>query len=132
GSPRVQACGPIGPSGVRLKGRTSLTSTGLRRLGLDTCLSGSFAWRRWPRRGRRGPPSSLTSSGDLPGGPGQEPDHATVTATDPYPPIGDYAAIGDCHSIALVSRSGSIDWACIPRFDAGSCFGRILDWDSGG
>ncbi|MBV9410815.1 MAG: glycoside hydrolase family 15 protein [Acidimicrobiia bacterium] len=51
---------------------------------------------------------------------------------DPYPPIGDYGLIGDCHSVALVSRTGSIDWACPRRFDAGSCFARILDWENGG
>jgi GH15 family glucan-1,4-alpha-glucosidase len=51
---------------------------------------------------------------------------------DSYPPIGDYGYIADCHSCALVSRSGSIDWACMPRFDSGSCFARILDWQSGG
>ena len=52
--------------------------------------------------------------------------------TDPYPPIGDYALIGDCHSVALVSKTGSIDWACPRRFDAGSCFSRLLDWEHGG
>ncbi|MGE5237836.1 MAG: glycoside hydrolase family 15 protein [Chloroflexota bacterium] len=51
---------------------------------------------------------------------------------DSYPPIGDYGYIADCHSCALVSRSGSIDWACMPRFDSGSCFARILDWHNGG
>lgn len=49
-----------------------------------------------------------------------------------YPSIGDYALIGDCHSAALVSMSGSIDWCCMPRMDAGSLFGRMLDADRGG
>ena len=49
-----------------------------------------------------------------------------------YPPIADYGLIGDCHSAALISRSGSIDWCCLPRFDADSCFGRLLDWNKGG
>ncbi|CAN5843198.1 hypothetical protein BH24ACT5_BH24ACT5_26660 [soil metagenome] len=49
-----------------------------------------------------------------------------------YLPISDYAFLTDCHSTALVSRHGSIDWACLRRFDAGSTFGRILDADRGG
>jgi len=49
-----------------------------------------------------------------------------------YPPIGDYGFIADCHSMALISRAGSIDWCCMPRVDSGSCFGRLLDWDNGG
>ncbi len=49
-----------------------------------------------------------------------------------YPPIGDYGYIADCHSSALVSASGSIDWCCMPRTDSGSCFGRILGWKKGG
>jgi GH15 family glucan-1,4-alpha-glucosidase len=49
-----------------------------------------------------------------------------------YPPIGEYGLIGDCHSAGLVSRLGSIDWCCLPRFESGSCFGRLLGWDTGG
>lgn len=54
-----------------------------------------------------------------------------MTSND-YPPISDYGYIGDCHSAALVSRSGSIDWCCMPRIDSGSCFARLLGWEHGG
>lgn len=51
---------------------------------------------------------------------------------DDYPAVSNYGFLSDCHSAALVSKSGSIDWCCMPRIDSASCFGRILSWESGG
>jgi alpha,alpha-trehalase len=49
-----------------------------------------------------------------------------------YPPISAYALLSDCHSAALVSPDGSVDWCCFERFDARPVFGRLLDWTRGG
>lgn len=57
---------------------------------------------------------------------------SAVAPPQPYPPIADYALIGDAHSAALVSRDGSVDWCCFHRFDARPVFARLLDWQRGG
>lgn len=49
-----------------------------------------------------------------------------------YRPLADYGAIGDGRTVALVSRTGSIDWWCPARFDAPSVFASLLDHGQGG
>jgi GH15 family glucan-1,4-alpha-glucosidase len=51
---------------------------------------------------------------------------------DGQPSISDYGFISDRSTACLVSRSGSVDWWCVPRLDSGSCFGRVLDAENGG
>ncbi len=49
-----------------------------------------------------------------------------------YPAIEDHGLIGDLQTAALVSKDGTIDWFCCPRFDSPSLFGSLLDRERGG
>jgi len=58
-----------------------------------------------------------------PADPGTQDSHAAIA---------DYAFLSDRRTACLVSRSGSVDWWCVPRIDASSTFGRLLDAERGG
>jgi len=55
-----------------------------------------------------------------------------VSATDHrFPPIGSYGFLSDCHTSALVSYDGAVEWLCLPRFDSPSAFAALLDRGAG-
>lgn len=57
--------------------------------------------------------------------------HPTLPTSGASTPIADYGLLADCNGSALVDRAGSIDWLCMPRYDSGAIFARLLDPDAG-
>jgi GH15 family glucan-1,4-alpha-glucosidase len=51
--------------------------------------------------------------------------------TNRFPLIGSYGFLSDCHTGALVSYEGAVEWLCLPRFDSPSAFAALLDRDAG-
>jgi alpha,alpha-trehalase len=52
-------------------------------------------------------------------------------ASSPFPAIAEYGFLSDCHTCALVSTDGAIEWMCLPHFDSPSIFGAMLDRGAG-
>jgi GH15 family glucan-1,4-alpha-glucosidase len=52
-------------------------------------------------------------------------------AKESFPPIGSYGFLSDCHTAAIVSYAGSVEWLCLPRFDSPSAFAALLDRGAG-
>jgi GH15 family glucan-1,4-alpha-glucosidase len=63
--------------------------------------------------------------------PGRAPVDS-LASKSPFPSIGDYGFLSDCEVMSLVAPSGNIEWLCLPRPDAPSVFGALLDRDAGG
>jgi GH15 family glucan-1,4-alpha-glucosidase len=74
---------------------------------------------------------------DSHGGPVNAPEILPVDARAPagspddFPDIGDYAAIGNCRTLALVAKNGAVEWLCLPTFSSPSIFAAILDRGAG-
>src|SRR5262249_42461674 len=46
--------------------------------------------------------------------------------------IEDYGLLSNMRTAALVSRNGSIDWLCAPRFDSDACFSSLVGYNEHG
>ena len=59
------------------------------------------------------------------------PTEQSAAMPSPFPPIADYGFLSNCHTGALIAPDGAVGWLCVPRFDAPSVFGTLLDREAG-
>jgi GH15 family glucan-1,4-alpha-glucosidase len=55
----------------------------------------------------------------------------SAAVPSPFTPISNYGFLSNCHTGALVAPDGTVDWLCVPRFDAPSVFAALLDRGAG-
>ena len=103
---------------------------GASHVGADTGLVGRDLEYAEQEMARRFVPESVTRCGH-----GQERAHEGATRNgeqmSSFPPIADYGFISDCENSCLIAPDGSIEWMCLPRPDAPSIFGALLDRTAG-
>jgi alpha,alpha-trehalase len=87
-----------------------------------------------PSRAKAKPKKTQGNKSDGAKAPAQAPAERkaqSAAAPSPFPPIADYGFLSNCHTGALLAPDGSVDWLCVPSFDAPSIFGSLLDREAG-